>query len=460
MHEDVKQAELLLRARLASLRRCQQAKHTVGLLRRRPGSVAVVSEETLDQLEAATVVAALRLSRAANSAAMSVLYDGKQPWSPPCLMRAPHRAHLDEALRLLKVAEVALDDDEIRELIRRCVSSPGPGRSTSAGATVASEAETFASAWPYAVTAFNTAAVLYVSGAVKKASVSSDRALTILAASCGDPALLLRCALAATDGSLPVAQQLVSGIISHACITRACVKMDVARSVALRHADASRMHAALTAAELGVKLAKELDETAVARAATLAAMHHQHTEEASALDYEAPGSNAYPDVLHSAWPGMYVGRSAVPLLRAFSLYNAGVVHRDLGNAEASAVLLLSAQRCAQAGGIPVDHALIRLIRSQLASSDESPTTRRCAAQEQLGTRATRPLVANASLHALRAHHGVQQQKRCMCAGAALHYARRGPVAELQRPRRPAAAAAGSSSGFSESWIDDISLATR
>jgi hypothetical protein len=456
MHEDVKQAELLLRARLASLRRCQQAKHTVGLLRRRPGSVAVVSEETLDQLEAATVVAALRLSRAANSAAMSVLYDGKQPWSPPCLMRAPHRTHLDEALRLLKVAEVALDDDEIRELIRRCVSSPGPGRSTSAGASVASEAETFASAWPYAVTAFNTAAVLYVSGAVKKASVSSDRALTILAASCGDPALLLRCALAATDGSLPVAQQLVSGIISHACITRACVKMDVARSVALRNADASRMHAALTAAELGVKLAKELDETAVARAATFAAMHHQQEE---ASDYEVPISNAYPDALYAAWPGMYVGRSAVPLLRAFSLYNAGVVHRDLGNAEASAVLLLSAQRCAEAGGIPVDHALIRLIRSQLVSSDESTTTRRCAAQEQLGARAARPLVANASLHALRAHHGVQQQKRCMSAGAALHYARRGPVAELHRPRRQAAAA-GSSSGFSESWIDDISLATR
>jgi hypothetical protein len=408
------------------------------------------SREKIEGLEAAVVVAAVKLAKVANDSAMRTVYGLKQPWAPEALFRAVPPARTDEALRLLKVADVALDDDEIRSIIARCVGAAGPGRSP---APASSPQEAFAVSWPYAATAFNQAAVLFIAGERRKASFQSDRGLTLLAATGVEPTELVRVAIAGTQ-SMAVAQQVVVGVVSHACITRQLAVDGAGNHSASRVTIAARFAAAEATAAIGVELAQTLDEVAVAAAAQALA-DGGHPFEA---DRRGHASTSFAPRLRHEWPGMLVGAAAVPLLRGFALYNHGVTLSDAGNVSKALQVLRSAEHWAEKGLGSTEHAFVRMIRSRLCRLEAGPADRatslrcRCEAAAR-GERAARSqAVSKMPLAALRAAHGRQQQTRAMSAAGARR-ASRGPSAAIQR-RVPLSQVTDSTS----SWSADVGSA--
>jgi hypothetical protein len=429
-HSRLRHAELGLRAALRTYREIVSASR--GTAERDVAAVGVVQH-------------ALSLCKVANEAALATLHGGREPWSSGSLTTPPRPANAQDALRLLKVAEVALDDDEVRAIVRETMGRQrvalhatddevGQSLAGVSAASVETQSARFLSVWPYAITEFNTASVHYHLGDFKRARLHSDRGMALLASTDVNPGLLVSCALGATGGSLPVARQLVVAVVSHACIARR-----VAVDAAPRTRSAG-LAGALAVAELGSKLSRELDDASVAVAAGILADGA----------HKATATWAPADVMD--WPGLLVGKTAVPLLRAFALYNHGIVAADCGHLADAARLLGLALKCSVVG-LSGEDAFVRLVRQRLASlqSQGTPGSKQhhhCAASAE-ASRLRPRLVVDRNLSDLRAAHGVQTQQRRMGAPAPRPSTPAAPVRRMQ-----------ASAAVEGSWIDDLTESSR
>lgn len=391
-----------------------------------------LSETQTEAVELTVVVAALALNRACNSAAMYALYDADVPWSPTCLRSSPRPDRTESALQLLKVAELALADEEVAVLVRKAMHRPLSAVADSNAmdpAVAPYPVAQFAVAWPQVATSSNAAAVYYVSGNVRRAVILSDAAFTMLAATGTTPDELVHCALAATGGALPVAKQLVCAVVSHACILRASSLQSPTTAQARQRLDAAHL-----TAKLGVSLARTLNDLSLARAAVDAANVPDERDE-------------------GIWPGLFSAKVATPLLLSFALYNAGVIAADMGDVENAASLLRAAEGHA-VSVLSSEHSFVRLIRGKaeagcgvegrkqhlhaLANGGHA----RCAtvAAEKVESD-TRPLVCDRGLRELRAAHGDIVQ-------------RRGAETVTRRPRKPAIATVVPAAHVACSWRDE------
>lgn len=352
-------------------------------------------------------IAHLRLVRTCNVAALDLLYYGDEPWSAFFLRRSPSRQAVVSAQKMLKIAELVLD--ERRGSIERASASP-----TSSAVVV------FAQRWPSVLTFANLATVHFNAGNVRRALLYSTAAMRLLSAVNVETRDLVHCAHAAT-GAQGVLEQLVIAVTNHACLL-----LEVRRL-----GDAQRM------AALACHLATCAHELIVLRGAEMLAARYD--SEAAYDDYHTPLS-------------VLAGRSAVPLLVAFSLFNKAMVewkctteegpsdarrrHR-LDELEQSVVASLDGAALCAESELGKDHPFVKhafSCRDSAASWLADLFNARPAAARTKAPSATRPSVpgGNATLLQLNALHGELRERQRIHARSAA----------LRKKHQPSSGAAG------------------